>query len=135
MIYDEFKVKQDSTVFNYYTKIGYEDYLDDNGNPRLQTESNRVFAKSIKDKLSKNFTNSQSGYSYYVKTDPNKNLFDPVERHSIDKNSNTAKSFINKICKTELKYTEVSESVFTKYLNFLKTENLQWLNQAQREIR
>lgn len=135
MKYDEFRIKQDATEFNYYTKIGFEDYLDDNGNPRLKVESNRVFAKSVKDKLSKNFTNSKSGYSYYVKTDPNKNLFDPVERHSIDQNSNTSKSFINRICKSELKYTEVSESVFLKYLSFLKTENLQWLTQAQREIK
>lgn len=132
---NQFIVKPENSETNLYTKIGFEDYIDDVGNPRLKTENNRVFAKSVKDKLSKNFNSSNVGYSYYVKTDPNRNLFDPIERHSISKNTNTAKSFINKICKTELKYTEVSESVFTKYLNFLKTENLQWLTQAQREIK
>ena len=118
----------------YYTNKGSESYLDEDGNSRLKIDNDKVYAKAVKNKPSKNFTDkTRVGYSYYVKTTPNKVLYNPMESYSID--PKIQKSFINKICKSELMFLEVSESIFNMYLNFLKTENTQWLTKAQRVIK
>lgn len=118
----------------FYTRKNDAVFTDDNNYPRLSVDSDKVYAKAIKDKPSKNFTDkNRVGYSYYIKSAPNKILFNPLDLHTIE--PKVAKSFINKICKTELMFLEVSESVFNMYLNFLKTENTQWLSKAQREIK
>jgi hypothetical protein len=137
------RIDRDSFVINhdndfspkFYTKIGLEDFMDDSGYPRCNLESNKnVYAKCTKDKKSKHFKDSTvRRYGYYIMTDPNKIIHNPIELHSIE--PKIKKSFINQTCKSNLKFTEVSESVFNKYLNFLSTENIQWLNHAQREIK
>jgi hypothetical protein len=120
----------------FYTKIGLEDYVDDLGYPRLKDENNEhVYAKCTKDRKSKHFkdTSVVNRYSFYIITDPSKTIYNPIKLHTIE--PNIKKSFINQVCKSNLKFTEVSESIFNKYLNFLATENIQWLNHAQREIK
>jgi len=130
----DFIVNHSSEVIKYYTKKGYESFVDDDGDPRLDKDSEKVFAKVVKDKPSKNFADKKRvGFSYYIKSTPNKTLYNPTENYSID--PKVKKSFVNKVCKSELKFLEVSESVFNMYLNFLKTENSQWLVKAQREIK
>ncbi len=130
----DFIISHSSEETKYYTKKGYETFLDDNSDPRLKIDCDKVYAKATKNKPSKNFTDkARVGFSYYIKSTPDKTLYNPLETHSID--PKVKKSFINKICKTELMFLEVSESVFNMYLNFLKTENSQWLIKAQREIK
>lgn len=134
----EFSVQHNSSQGNgdpkFYTRKIDADYTDDNDYPRSSIDSDKVYAKAIKDKPSKNFTDkNRVGYSYYIKSAPNKILFNPLDLYTIE--PKVAKSFLNKICKTELMFLEVSESVFNMYLNFLKTENTQWLTKAQREIK
>ena len=117
-----------------YTRKGEENFIDEDNNFRLSTESPQVYAKAIRKRLSKNFAgNKNLAYAYYIKTDPNRNLYNPMDLHTIE--PKVKKSFINKICKTELVYTEVTENIFNKYLTFLRTENIKWLQDAQREIR
>lgn len=130
----EFIINHSSSETKYYTKKGYETFLDDDGDPRLENDSDKVYAKAVKNKPSKNFADKHRvGFSYYIKSTPDKNLYNPTETYSID--PKVKKSFVNKICKSELKFLEVSESVFNMYINFLKTENNQWLIKAQREIK
>lgn len=130
----DFIINHSLAETKYYTKKGYENYLDDNGDPRLNEDCDKVYAKVVKDKPSKNFTDKKRvGFSYYIKSTPDKILYNPTENYSID--PKVKKSFVNKICKSELKFLEVSESVFNMYINFLKTENNQWLIKAQREIK
>lgn len=117
-----------------YTNKSSQDYIDEVGYYRLSTEGEKLYAKAVKNKQSKSLTNkSPLGFTYYVKADPNKNLYDPTDLHSIE--PKIKKSFLNKICKTELRLLEVSESIFNKYITFLKTENAQWLVDAQREVK
>lgn len=140
------KIDKDSFIVNhqshkssnsrFYTKIGLQDYVDESGYPRLNDENHEhVYAKCTKDKKSKHFidSNTSNRYSYYIMTDPSKNIFNPIKLHTIE--PNIKKSFINQVCKSNLRFTEVSEAIFNKYLNFLATENIQWLNHAQREIK
>jgi hypothetical protein len=118
----------------FYTKKGEESFVDEDKNFRLSTESAQVYAKAIRKRLSKNFAgNKNLAYAYYIKSDPSKNLFNPMDLHTIE--PKVKKSFINKVCKTELVFTEVTESIFNKYLTFLRTENIKWLQDAQREIK
>ena len=115
----------------FYTLQGDEDYIDDSGYPRLDKDGHKVFAKCIKNKPSKNF-GGELQYRFYIKTDPNKIIINPIKKYSIEKSKST---FLNKTCKSEDIFTEVSESIFNQYMNFLKSKNTKWLNNAQREIR
>lgn len=117
----------------YFTSRGNETFLDDMDNPRLEKDGPTVFAKAIKDKKSRQLTkDAPIGFSYYIKTEPNKKIYDPTVLHSVE--SKVQKSFINKTCKSELVFTEVTQSVFDQYVSFLRTGNVLWLNKAQREI-
>lgn len=116
---------------NYYTTLQYEEYKDENENSLRKVDDNKVFAKSIKRGYSKDITKSAPIYNkFYIKVYPNKKLYDPFPLYSVSDNKT---SFIDKVCKSENTYKEVTESVFNMYLNYLKTENIQWLNKAQRE--
>ena len=130
------KIKDTNTESFYYTLSGYEDFLDDKGNPSKQSLDSNVYAKAVKNKLPKAFQantfNNMAGFSYYIKASPNKVLYNPIKVHS----SNTTKpSFIDSVCKTDKAFIEVNQTIFDKYLTFLKTKNTQWLTEAQREIK
>lgn len=118
----------------FYTKKGEESFIDDDENFRLSIDSPKVYAKAIRKRLSKNFAgNKNLAYAFYIKADPSRNLYNPMDLHTIE--PKLKKSFINKVCKTELGFTEVTESIFNKYLTFLRTGNIKWLQDAQREIK
>ena len=131
--FSDFQVTQPEQSQKLYSLLGQESYIDDQGFPRLETESDKTFAKAIKNKLSKKFiSDSPPTYSFFIKTDPNHNIVNPIATYSM---KITNSNFLNKICKTEFSFTEVTESVFNKYLMFLKTSNIKWLNSAQRELK
>lgn len=128
-----FKAPQSETESKYYTLSSYQDFSDEDGYPRLNSENQNTFAKAIKNRLSRNFTDSRGlSYSYYIKTDPSKTIYNPIERFGLKENKT---NFINKVCKDKSSFTEVSESIFNNYINFLKTENSQWLTHAQRALK
>jgi hypothetical protein len=115
-----------------YTSFQYQEFVDDQENYRLSTEGNKVFAKATKSGLSRDINNKgPKHFKYYIKCYANKKPFDPFPKYSVSDNKN---SFIDKVCRAETSYREVNQSIFDKYLNFLKTENNQWLNQCQREL-
>ena len=117
----------------YYTTNDRQDYVDDLGFPRVQTNSDKVFAKAVREVKNKNILDrNPSHFKYYVKIEPNKTLHDPFIKHSFQTNRS---SFIDKICKSENTFMEVNQSIFDKYINYLKTQNAQWLTDAQRESR
>lgn len=116
----------------FYTTLQYQDFVDEDNNSRSSIENNKVFAKAIKNGLSRDMTKSGGQYfRYYVRCSPNKTLHDPFPKYSVSDNK---QSFIDKVCKSENTYREVTPSVFEKYINYLKTESLQWLKSAQNEF-
>jgi hypothetical protein len=132
---NQFVVEKNNTTEEvlYFTNKGNEVFLDNTNNPRLDKDGPLVYAKAIKDKKSRQLTkDSPIGYSYYIKTEPNKKIYDPTILHSVE--SKVQKSFINKTCKNELIFTEVTQSVFDQYISFLRTGNILWLNKAQRNL-
>jgi hypothetical protein len=128
---DQFVLQKSVPESKFYTVSGSEDFLDEQGFPRTNSETN-AFAKAIKNKPSKHIVNSACAYRFYIKTDPNNIIVDPVKLYTTEQPKS---SFINKVCKNTSGFTEVSESVFNKYIQYLQTHQDQWLVSAQREIR
>ena len=117
----------------YYTISKSQDYVDDNGFPRSQNDSDKVYAKAVNEIISKNILDrTPSNFRFYVKIEPNRSLYDPLCRNSVVSNK---PSFVDKVCKSENSFMEVNQSVFDKYINYLKTENSRWLVDAQREVK
>jgi len=127
--------KQVSQVHNeYYTLLGMHDFLDDSGYPRLDNDANNSYAKLVNNKPSKLSTDKKLYNRYYIKVNPNNQITNPIEIYSEKNNDLSARPFINKICKKESSYKEVTQSIFNKYIEFLKTKKLQWLKDAQRDL-
>lgn len=128
----EFILNQETKECVCFTLLGQQDHLDKDGYPICdQTEDKRVYAKKIKDKKNRTI-NKQNTFSFYIQSYPNNRLLNPIQIHSLATNNT---SYIDKVCKGNISFIEVNESIFKKYINFLKTKNITWLNMAQREIK
>ena len=130
----DFTTQQDNYETEYYTLMGLEDHLDSDGYPKLSKDDNKTYAKKVKSKKPKLVSDKNISFRFYIKTDPNNNIVNPIVLFS-DKNHDTrSNDRLNKTCKQIEQYKEVSQSIFNQYLEFLKTKNSKWLNAAQREI-
>lgn len=106
----------------YFTLLGMEDYIDQDNNPRIKnSNSTNIFAKKI---LRTNGT-----IKYMIKLSPNSKLANPVSIYGPEKD----KVFLDKICRSNSKFKEVSNKVFDLYIKFLQSKNISWLNNAERE--
>lgn len=132
---NSFKIQEanpQQTEDRFFSSLKDKEFLDDSGYPRVDKDSDIVLAKSIRNKKSKSMQKGVIGYSYYLKIHSNKNL---VDSRTLYKMQESNSSYVDHICKSDKEYIEVSHDTFTKYLNFLKTENIQWLNMAQKDIK
>jgi hypothetical protein len=124
--------KNEINSSRFYTTLQYQEFTDEDDNSRLPIENNKVFAKAIKSGFSRDINKSgPTHYKFYIRIFPNQKLYDPFPKYSVSDNKN---SFVDKVCRSETGYKEVPESIFNMYLNYLRTENSQWLYQAQREV-
>lgn len=116
----------------FYTTLQYQEFIDTNNNCCRNEDDDKVFAKTLKTGYSKSITESNPKYNkFFIRIHPNKKIYDPFPKYSISKNQN---SFVDKICKSDNSYKQVTEIVFNNYLNYLRTANTQWYNKTQREI-
>lgn len=130
-----FKIQEanpQQTEDRFFSSQKDKEYLDESGYPRVDQDSSIVLAKSIRNKKSKSMTKGVIGYSYYLRIHSNKNLVDSRTLHKMQESTS---SYVDTICKSDKDFVEVSHDTFTKYINFLKTENIQWLNMAQKDIK
>lgn len=127
-------VNNDMDLYKFYTFTGNEDFVDENGYPRTHKENAQVLAKACANKKSRQLTNKNLYYRFYIKTTPLKVLYNPIEIHSVQDNNKHEYSHLHKTYKNEWVFTEVTESIFHKYIEFLKTKSLNWLKAAQKEI-
>lgn len=120
----------------FFCLSGSEDFIDSDGFPRVKNEdSDTIVAKVIFSKKPKHFEDSiKSHPRYYIKLDPNSKLFNPKPILSTVKNKDTL-DFINNTCKQHWEFKEVTPQIFQKYITFLKTKNLSWLKDAQRDLK
>lgn len=116
----------------FYTISDYHESIDDQGNYLVNNDSDKVYAKAVKESKGKNILEKNPRYyKYYIKLSPDKTLYDPFPKYT----STSKPSFVNKICKAENNFIEVNQSTFNKYVAFLRTQNTKWLNDAKRDYK
>jgi hypothetical protein len=135
----DFILQQKTSVEDlFYTLEGEHDALDDQGYPTVAgSKLDRVFAKAIYGRkpreLKINNGVNRISYRYYILANPEKIPYNPKKLHSVEKKDKL--SFVNNVCKEGWSFIEVSKTAFDKYLMFLKTKNLKWLKETQRELK
>lgn len=124
---DEFIFEHKQSVVNheneFYTLIGLEDFKDKSNNPRISDENNsKVLAKKI--------VREDSSIRFSVKLGGNGKMYNPVSIYGEEKSNN----FLDRICRNNNKFRDVNSKAFDLYVKFLKTKNVAWLNNAEREM-
>ena len=126
--------KNEQKTERLYCAVGFEDFVDEHGFPRLKLETEDLCAKALPDKPTKHFGDKRGrDYRYYIRMDADQELFNPIQILSTvkDKKNN---HFINSVCKSTKDFKEVSPSIFNKYTKYLQSKDLRWLKEAQREL-
>ena len=104
----------------YFTVSGIQDYDDANNNPRIvELTDQRVLAKKI--------IREDNSIKYSIKIDSQGKIYNPVSIY-VDK-----ESFLDRVCKGSEKFKEVNFKIFNLYIHFLRTKNISWINNAERE--
>ena len=111
-----------------YTVIGKEDYIEDNsGLPCLSVElddaESNPYAHAMK-------IVGLSGCRFFVKQGPYGKLFNPLGLFSEGQESKVTRH----TGRLQWELKEVKERVFDFYVNFLRTKNLSYINNAEREL-
>ena len=124
----EFKINQNKSEPNQnttevFTIKGNQAFLDENDYPRLNEDQENSY-----DAFAKKIVRGQRT-KYYVKRGRHGRLFNPIGLYS----EGTAKKQLRHAGKPEWEYKETTSQVFNKYIKFLKTRNVAWLNNAERE--
>lgn len=105
----------------YYTLVGQEDFIDDENNPRIEKDSDdRVLAKKT----------SQNKLKYLIKIDNAGKFYNPLSPISSIKPI----KILQTISVSDSRFKEVNRTVFNMYLNFLRSKNIAWINNAEREV-
>ena len=78
--------------------------------------------------------NSKNKFSYFIRSSPNSDLYNPINLLSPIKNKRQY-NFIDNICKNEWSFIEVNKNTFDKYIKFLTTKNISWLKEAIRDLK
>lgn len=112
----------------YFTIKGSQDFLDDSGNPRMNSDGPDVLAKKIcyydGDQVVKAKTR------YQIKVGAYGRVFNPIGLYS----EGRANKFSSKSGKDEWRMKEVNEYIFNLYTTFLKTKNIGHLTLAERGL-
>ena len=109
-----------------YTIVGKEEYLDDDGYPRIDKEEDiNVHAKLIHTKHEHTETTR-----FLAKCNKRGRLFNPLGLYDEGKTLRRKRH----AGKDEWSFREVSQKVFANYIDFLKSKNLSYLHIADREV-
>lgn len=128
-----FKINNDkpdnvSTKVEVYTFSGEEDFVSDEGYPLLDLEyDDNVFEDP--DAYAVKIIKGHK-VNYYVKRGKYGKLFNPIGMYSEGRKNNQMRH----AGRPEWRLEPTSEKIFSYYIQFLKTKNAAWLNNAEREI-
>ena len=114
--------EQTDSHTEYYTIFGKHDDLDTNANP-IVTNNN------TKEALAKKVTSGNST-KYYIKIGPHGKIYNPIGLYT----ENQANKFLARAGKNLWEFRQVNSKVFDLYVSFLRTKNIAWLNNAEREM-
>ena len=116
-----------------YTSMDNATSIDEDGFPRTD-QTQDVYAKATCNKKTKHITDRKQHYSYYIKCNPQQEAFNPIKLHSSLK-TKTQNKFINTVCKNEWRFREVDQSIFDKYISFLKNGSTVLLKDINRSLK
>jgi len=132
---NNFYIKSTNYDSKNFCAMGQEDYIDKNGDPRIEeNDSDKIAAKIIFNKKSRQVNQKDLSKSYFIKINPKMEVFNPIELLSSVNNKQT-NHFIENTCKSEWFFKEVDMHVFNKYLNFLKLKNVKLIKDIQRDLK
>ncbi|NBX98670.1 hypothetical protein EB118_23885 [bacterium] len=115
-------VDKNSVVNEFYTLVGLEDFVDLNNNPRLNKETDdNIFAKKT--------VRADSSVRYSVRLSKDGKIYNPMSIYGQE----TSSAFLDRVCRASGKFKDVNYKTFDLYVNFLKTKNVAWLHNAERE--
>ncbi len=114
-----------------YTAFGKNDDEDEEGNPLLwdfeyKDDEGGVLPAEDRDEAYAKVVQSDTGESYFIKKGPG-GFFNPTGMFS-EGNANK-----KRLGMQQWQYFRVNKKVFTYYLTFLRTKNVAWLKNAERE--
>lgn len=105
----------------FYAFVDFCDYIDEQNYPRSTKENEKTLAKIT--------VRKNGSIKYSIKTTNNGKMHNPICVYGDEKENN----FLDRICRSNDRFKEVNHKVFNLYLNFLKTKNIAWFHNAERE--
>ena len=105
----------------YYTCLGEQEYLDEDGYSRVSEDADNIYAKSV---------NKNGTTNFFVKCNRYGKLYNPTGMYTEGQH----KRFNKMIGANEFTFKKVNLRIFELYTSFLKTKNIAWLNNAEREL-
>ena len=106
--------------YRYYTIFGSHSDIDAEGNPVCSDKKDALaYTKTI-----------NKDEHYYIKVGTYGKIFNPIGLYSEGRQN----KFLSKVGKNEYSFKRVNSKVFGMYINFLRTKNIAWLNNAEREL-
>lgn len=104
----------------FYTIFGDHEELNDKGDPVVSSQEKALAYSRI----------SSKNKQFYIKVGLYGKIYNPIGLYSEGKSN----KFLSKVGKQEYNFVKVNNKVFDMYLQFLKTKNIAWLNNAEREM-
>ena len=120
-IFNQKRQADPESLVEYFTISGSEDFFDDDQMPRQNSESEKTYAKKT--------IRPDGSVKYSIRLSLSNKLYDPTSKYGLDK----TKSFLDNTVRNENRFKNVSYKTFELYLSFLKTKNVSWLLNAERE--
>ena len=114
-------IPKETRTVECYTVLGSQEFFDDDEKPRTSNED-KALAKSV--------CVGNKTPRFYIKTGTYGKIYNPIGLYS----EGHSEKFLAKIGRKQYEFKEVNQRVFDMYVAFLKTKNLAWLNNAEREL-
>lgn len=116
----EQNINKATATTEFYCVVGLEDFLDDNNNPRTEKPNQNTLAKKI--------VRDDSSVRYSIKLSKDGRLYNPLSLYGEEKKYTLYDNNPN-----ATKFKDVNFKCFDHYLNFLKTKNIAYFINAERE--
>lgn len=115
----EQNAKKTVATTELYCVVGLEDFLDNDNNPRTENQNTTLAKKVIRD---------DGSIRYSVRLAKDGRLYNPLSVYGEEKKYTLYENNPNAV-----RFKDVNFRCFGHYLNFLKTKNAAYFNNAERE--
>jgi len=120
-IYSNSHNNNQATSILAYTLSGEIGIEDNDVNLLVTSNGEQICAKTI--------SRIDGSIKHMIRIDSNNKFYNPISIYGTENN----KTFLDRICRSNQKFREVSEKTLNLYVKFLQSKNILWLNNAERE--